>query len=596
MTSPPSAGGDPERPAATTRVTAPGPRGLLAAAGSIAAITLVARVVGFGRWFVFSTSVGATDVGTAYQSVNAVPNVLFEVAAGGVLAAVAVPLVASALARGDEANADRTASALLTWALVLLLPIGLIVALAAEPIAGALLSGERPGQVALGADLLRIFSIQIPLYGVAIVLAAVLQSHRRFVAAAVAPLLSSVLVIATYIGYGVLVDQPGAEISAIPSGAKTLLGVGTTLGVVALSLPLLVPIRRAGISLRPTLSVPRGIGGRLRTLAIAGLLGVVGQQVATLVAIRLANERGQSGTINVYTYTQAITLLPYAVLAVPIATTAFPALADAAARRQPSRGTPLEDSQLEDRQSRDRQLEGPGVAGKGSAERTLRSMWAATLAVGTLGAAVLAAMAEPIARFFTGFDAGSRDVTTVGTLAAMGDAVTLMAPSVLALSVIGLLSRASYVRGRAVVAGAAVGTAWLATTVTPLLTLDPAGAGGPRALRMLSLGTSLGLLAGAVVLVVLVVRAWGSAALALPWRTAAAIVAGPAGGAIMGRVLATWLVESTPLGEGLLGPALAAGLVGLVAAGIAAALALAVDPSVRLLAPRRRSSTHGASR
>ena len=161
-------------------------RGLFAAAGTIAVITLVARVVGFGRWFVFSHSVGATCVGSVYQSVNAVPNVLFEIAAGGVLAAVAVPLVAGALARGDRIEADHTASALLTWVVVVLVPLGLVVALAAEPIARGLLGvGDTcPGAVGLGADLLRVFAIQIPLYGVGIVLGGVLQSHHRFVAPA----------------------------------------------------------------------------------------------------------------------------------------------------------------------------------------------------------------------------------------------------------------------------------------------------------------------------------------------------------------------------------------------------------------------------
>src|SRR6476661_7750906 len=139
----------------------PSHRGLLATAGTIAVITLVARVVGFGRWFVFSHSVGATCVGSVYQSVNAVPNVLFEIAAGGVLAAVAVPLVAGALARGARHDADATAS--------------------------ALLGTGCAGEVDLGAELLVVFAAQVPLYGLAIVLAGVLQAHRRFVGPALAP-------------------------------------------------------------------------------------------------------------------------------------------------------------------------------------------------------------------------------------------------------------------------------------------------------------------------------------------------------------------------------------------------------------------------
>ena len=234
-------------------------RTVVAAAGSIALITLLARVVGFGRWLIFSHSVGATPVGTVYQSVNAVPNVIFEIAAGGVLAAVAVPLVAGALARADGRSADETASALLTWALAVLLPLGAIVLLAARPISSALLGTGQVAAVDLGAEFLAIFAIQLPLYGVAIVLAGVLQAHRRFVAAALAPLLSSLVVIATYLAYGSLVSDPSAEIAAIPRGAVLVLGVGTSLGVAAMALPLAVG--PASDSARACASRPESVAG-----------------------------------------------------------------------------------------------------------------------------------------------------------------------------------------------------------------------------------------------------------------------------------------------------------------------------------------------
>ena len=85
--------------------------GIAAAAGLVAAVTLASRVVGFARWLVFSGTVGGTCVGETYATANQLPNVLFEVAAGGALAAVVIPLVGRALARQDRAEADRIASA-----------------------------------------------------------------------------------------------------------------------------------------------------------------------------------------------------------------------------------------------------------------------------------------------------------------------------------------------------------------------------------------------------------------------------------------------------------------------------------------------------
>src|SRR6476661_4113865 len=86
-------------------------------AAVIAVATLFARLAGFGRTLVFSGTVGTGGVGDVYQTVNMLPNVVYEVAAGGALAAVAVPLIAGQLGSGREEDAGRTASALLTWAI-----------------------------------------------------------------------------------------------------------------------------------------------------------------------------------------------------------------------------------------------------------------------------------------------------------------------------------------------------------------------------------------------------------------------------------------------------------------------------------------------
>lgn len=571
---------------------------LASAAGVIAAITLAARIVGFGRWFAFSHSVGATCVGSVYQSVNAVPNVLFEIAAGGVLAAVAVPLVAAALARGDRGSADAVASALLTWALLVLIPLGVVVAVAARPIAAALLGTGCEDEVALGAEMLLVFSIQIPLYGVGIVLAGVLQAHHRFVAAALAPLLSSLVVIATYLTYRAMVTRPAAEIADIPEAAVAVLAVGTTLGVVALSVPLLVPARRAGIRLRPTLAFPVGAGRRVRTLALAGLLAVSGQQLATLVVIRLANDRGGEGTLNVFTYAQAVTLLPYAVLAVPIATAAFPSLAGAS----PSDETVGPASEDTGARPSDETVASPSdetvafPSGDAVASRsdgaadTLRRAWLATLLVALFGAGGLVAVSGPVASFFVALDAGADSDASIATLSAMGDAVSLFAPSVVALGMIGLLTRASYVRGGALLAGCFAGIGWLATAAVPLLVLDSEGAGGPTTLRALSVGSSVGLAFGAVLLTVLVGRTWGWHALSVPVRPLVAATVAASVVALAGRAAASWL-SARGVGHSL-GESLATGLaIGLGALALMAAVAIAVDPSLtrrlRSLRPTR---------
>ncbi len=118
-----------------------------------------------------------------------------------------MPLLAGPLAAGDRRPVAAATSALLTWTLALLIPLAAVVALAAEPIIAAFAPAGTPADaVDAGALMLRIFAPQLPLYGIGIVLTGVLQAHRRFAWPVLAPLLSSVVVAATY---GLFAAHPG---------------------------------------------------------------------------------------------------------------------------------------------------------------------------------------------------------------------------------------------------------------------------------------------------------------------------------------------------------------------------------------------------
>ncbi|HYN93987.1 MAG TPA: hypothetical protein VES42_09090, partial [Pilimelia sp.] len=79
----------------------------------IAVLTVLARLAGFGRTLVFTNAVGADSTGDTYVVANSVPNIVFEVVAGGALAGLVVPMLAGGIATGDREQVRRTASALL---------------------------------------------------------------------------------------------------------------------------------------------------------------------------------------------------------------------------------------------------------------------------------------------------------------------------------------------------------------------------------------------------------------------------------------------------------------------------------------------------
>lgn len=364
-------------------------RAVLRGAGLILVITVVARIAGFVRYLVFGASVGAGDVGTAYSTANLLPNVMFEIVAGGALAAVVVPLIAglvperdpaehvaregesedaiaaaeadafpadartgddapaapaaaprSATAGADglplrrdrregAARADQIISALLTWTLLATSALAVLVIALAEPLATLLLATEDTvaGTVHVGVVLLRIFALQLPLYGLTVVLAAYLQARKRFLWPAMMPLISSLVVMASYRVYAWLVP-PVATSTTISEASIGWLGWGTTAGVGAMAVPVVIAALRSGLRLRPTLTMPPKYGRRALALGGAGLGAVGAQQLVLGLVLLLAMRAGGTGTLPVFQYAQALYLLPYAVLVVPLVTAVFPHLSE----------------------------------------------------------------------------------------------------------------------------------------------------------------------------------------------------------------------------------------------------------------------------
>lgn len=507
-------------------------RGVAGAAALIAALTLLARLAGFGRTLVFTNTVGADTTGDAYFAANTVPNIVFEVVAGGALAALVVPMLAGGIAVGDREQVRRTASALLGWTLLLLTPLAVLLAVLAEPIARLLLGGGgNEVEVALAARFLLVFAPQVVLYGIGIVLTGVLQAHRRFAGPAVAPLLSSIVVAGAYLTFAAIGGD--REAAGLSTPAELVLSVGTTLGVAALALSLLVPLRGLRLGLRPALRFPVGAAPRVRRLAVAGVLTLAGQQLVAAVAIRLANDGAPDGTLVVYTAGLTLFLVPWAAVAVPLATSAYPGLSERA--------------ELGDEEGY---------------RRALAPVAVFTLAGTALAAALLVAASGPVARVFLSGDPAAK-------VEALRDTTIAFAPGLLGYGLVALLTRALYARGLWKAPTAWVLGGWLLAVgadVVLSIVLSPEH----RALA-LGAGHSVGVTVAGAGLLLTVARTAGTDALRGVARTGgAALVA-----SVLAGAAGLWVARqlgADPVPGSLLGAlgagALAGGTVLLVAAAV----------------------------
>jgi putative peptidoglycan lipid II flippase len=487
-------------------LTADTGRELRRGAAGLAAVTVVSRLAGFARGLVFVRAVGATDVGDTYARANTVPNIVFETVAGGALASSVVPVLAGPVDAGDREQTLRTTAALLTWTVVLLVPVSVAGVLLARPLMELLtpshVAGDRAEAVAVGARMLAVFAPQIVLYGVGVVLTGVLQAHRRFLGPAIAPLLSSIVVAAAYLVYAVQTRSHAPTLATLTRAQELTLSLGTTLGVAALSFSLLVPLRRARVPLRAALEFPPGVRRRAVRLALAGVAALAAQQLSLVIVLRLSYG-GPSGTLVLYQLGWTVFLLPWAVLAVPLATSAFPHLVV-------------------------RHGNGDDVGFADLAAITTRTV----LLVSGAAAAALVAAAEPISRLLV---LHARGVHSPSTLAG---AIAAFAPGLLGYGMVAHVGRALYACGQGRRAAIATVSGWIAVLAADLLLA--AVTGGDSRLQVLAWGNTIGMtVAGAGLVLALSDQA--RAAVAGLRRTLPAVVVAGVVSAGTGWLLAGWL-------------------------------------------------------
>ncbi len=521
----------------------------------IAGLTIVSRILGLVRTLVFSQTIGADCLGTSYVTANQVPNLIYELVLGGALTSAMVPVLARSAERAstdlaERARVSQITSALLTWSVVILVPLSLAIVAAAGPVASLLNPANanahcpRGDMIATTTAMLEVFAPQALLYGLSVVLYGLLQAYRRFTGPTIGPAVSSLVLIAAYLSFVPLAK--GLPLARLPLQAELVLSVGTTLGVAALVLVGVVPTWRLHLRLRPTLRFPAGVARRASGLALVGVAELIAVDIASLVAIALANGRGDTGALVLFNYANQVFGTLSAVLALSIVTSAFPVLS-----------------------ARD----GPEFA------RTCAGSTRAVLLMSWLGAAVIGAVAVPAAHVL------ARHPDQVPQLI---EAFALFAPGVAGTAVIANLSRVMMVIGRLKVAAVAVAGSWVLVMVADLVLAELAPA--RLVVAALALGNTIGQTVVAVPLVLLTRRICGRDALA---GTGHAMLAGLAAGAVAAAVgVAISLADS---GGGKLlavGVAMAAAACCIVAFGVVAFLLDRGD--LRAIARRLRQARSAA--
>lgn len=295
-------------------------RQLVSRSGVVAAGTLLSRVTGLVRLVVILAVLGGGLLGDTYNAANNMPNIVYELLVGGIITATLVPLFVEAHADHD----DRAVSALFTVALCALAALT-VLGVALAPLIARLFA--QPQSYGVAVALVVCFMPQMLFYGFVSLAGAALNARRRFVAAAFAPVVNNVFVIALF---GFIAWKYGS-IRTVQQLADdrvllALIGVGTTVGIVMMAFVLL-PSMSDVTRWRPVFEWRHPAVRRMLRLSGWMLGYVAANQLALAIVLRVASRK--PGEWVAYNAAYQFFQLPYGLFAVTIMTALAPELASA---------------------------------------------------------------------------------------------------------------------------------------------------------------------------------------------------------------------------------------------------------------------------
>lgn len=311
----------------TTEVTAetdPPPR-LLRDNLVVGTGTALSRITGVGRFF--AVYLLASDLRDTYVLANNTPNIVYELILGGILTATLVPLFTEQLVDDDQDGTDAVVSVIGVSLLALT-----VLTCAVAPLLMWLYSSQSPEGVSqedflfVGVQLSLLFAPQVLFYGMMAVGSALLNARRRFFAAAWAPVLNNVIVIAALGLVPLVADgKPGVGQAARELDLRLLIGLGTTAGIAAMAMSLVPALWRAGFRFHMRFQLRHPAVRKAARLSGWTLGYVLANQVAALT-VNALNEPG-SGNVTSYAVAFMFFQLPHGLLAVSLMTTFQPDLA-----------------------------------------------------------------------------------------------------------------------------------------------------------------------------------------------------------------------------------------------------------------------------
>ncbi len=275
---------------------------------------LVSRVLGWLRLVVIANTFDASATAEldAFFAAFRIPDLMFQLVAAGALSSALIPVLASVFETDGERRAWRIVSTVTNLMLIGLAILGLIVLVGADVIVPAFTGGFDAPTMSRTIELTRIMVLSPILLALGSVGTSVLNARGRFAAAAVAPSVYNLAIIA-------------AAFILAPTLGAVGLAIGVVLGSLGHVLVQLPPLRAIGFRYEPIIDLADSAARRAIGLMIPRAVGLGATQITFLVMTALATGVGV-GAVTAFTIAFTLLQIPVGVIGVPLAVVLLPSL------------------------------------------------------------------------------------------------------------------------------------------------------------------------------------------------------------------------------------------------------------------------------
>jgi putative peptidoglycan lipid II flippase len=283
----------------------------------VAGAFFLSRILGWVRLIVITNEFGAGTQLDAYFAAFRLPDAIFQLVAAGALSSAMIPVLAGLFTRDEEQRAWRVVSTVLNIMLLALVTLSAVVAIFAPQIVPLFTPGFDSVGIELTIRLTRIMLLSPVMLALGAVASSVLNARGRFGAAAVAPSLYNIAIIA-----GALLLGPwlGVEALAIGVVAGSLLHLGIQIR----------PMIRERFQLSFAINLSDPAARQILLLMAPRALGLGANQITFIVATTLATGVGL-GAVTAYNVAWTVMQIPLGVIGFPLGVVLLPSLSRAVA-------------------------------------------------------------------------------------------------------------------------------------------------------------------------------------------------------------------------------------------------------------------------